>query len=410
MNNILKIVLLLSVVTFNINSMSESKEKEDLSSALVQKITGYRQECLSQHLIDDLARLVQEYDPIEDKWECKELLARELGGFEVVDSLCKLDDNKIAAVSNNGYIKIWDLGTYNCISTKFLGNRIDTLCSPSKNILISGHSFHKKTINIWNLDFLDLVKKDWLYCRHERTFEFNDIGKCILCILNSDKLVFSFHENKPYNYLYKQDSIKIFNLKTGKCEQTLSEHESSITAFCAISENSLASASHDGTIKIWNLNNNECVKTLKDHNSSIHTLCILSKNKLVSGYDDCKIKIWNLETGECEKTLETDAKHLCVLSTKIVVSISGYYDKTIKIWDTESGKCIKTFQAHESGLTSLCALSENTFASGSYDGKIKIWSNQAYSNPPTEPGIVKINPSTELNRILNDALDEYDKN
>ena len=46
-------------------------------------------------------------------------------------------------------------------------------------------------------------------------------------------------------------------------------------------------------------------------------------------------------------------------------------DMNFKIW--ENNKCIKNFYGHKHSIRTLCKISEEEFASGSFDGTIKIW-------------------------------------
>jgi len=54
----------------------------------------------------------------------------------------------------------------------------------------------------------------------------------------------------------------------------------------------LASGSFDNTIKIWNLISGECIQTLKGHTNVVCSLATLPDNKLASGSSDETIKIW----------------------------------------------------------------------------------------------------------------------
>eukprot|EP01080_Neovahlkampfia_damariscottae_P011256 gene11256-4075_t len=48
-------------------------------------------------------------------------------------------------------------------------------------------------------------------------------------------------------------------------------------------------------------------------------------------------------------------------------------DKSIGLWDVISTNCVNSFQEHQDYVRTGCILSENTFASGSYDHSVKIW-------------------------------------
>ncbi|CAP61094.1 uncharacterized protein PODANS_3_640, partial [Podospora anserina S mat+] len=67
----------------------------------------------------------------------------------------------------------------------------------------------------------------------------------------------------------------------------------------------IASGSDDHTIKIWNLETGSCQQTLEGHSDSVRSVVFSPDSKwIASGSGDRTIKIWNLETGSCQQTLE----------------------------------------------------------------------------------------------------------
>ena len=69
--------------------------------------------------------LIQEYDPIEDKWECEQTL---VGHQRYINALCVLPGNKLASGSNDKTIKIWNIATGKCEQT-LLGHERLCLCT-----------------------------------------------------------------------------------------------------------------------------------------------------------------------------------------------------------------------------------------------------------------------------------------
>ena len=71
----------------------------------------------------------------------------------------------------------------------------------------------------------------------------------------------------------------------------------------------IISGSNDRTIKIWNMSTGECEQTLKGHDGWVTSVCVsLDGSKIISGSVDNTIKIWNMSTGECEQTLNKPNK------------------------------------------------------------------------------------------------------
>ena len=59
------------------------------------------------------------------------------------------------------------------------------------------------------------------------------------------------------------------------------------------------SGSTDDTIKIWNLNTGKEIRTLLAHSSDVNAIAISPNGHLmVSASDDKTVKLWNLNTGK----------------------------------------------------------------------------------------------------------------
>jgi len=93
-----------------------------------------------------------------------------------------------------------------------------------------------------------------------------------------------------------RNDIKIFNIDTGMCINTLIGHRRVVTCVLKLNETQMASGSYK-KIKIWDLQSRDCIKTLNGHTFGISCLVNISeKNKtiIVSGSYDKLIKIWEL--------------------------------------------------------------------------------------------------------------------
>ncbi len=139
----------------------------------------------------------------------------------------------------------------------------------------------------------------------------------------------------------------------------------------------IVSGSKDDTIKIWDIQSGECLNTLEGHSSLVSSVAISPDGKtIVSGSGDETIKVWDIQSGECLKTLKGHSEWVSsvTISPDGKTIASGSIDKSIKIWDIQSGECLKTLKGH-SGWVSSVTISPcgKTIASGSRDKSIKIW-------------------------------------
>ena len=73
----------------------------------------------------------------------------------------------------------------------------------------------------------------------------------------------------------------------------LSEHDHDVRDITVIDNNYFASASFDNTIKIWEIKSLNCVQTLKEHTSNVINVIKLKRsNNLASCSTDNTLKIW----------------------------------------------------------------------------------------------------------------------
>ncbi len=86
-------------------------------------------------------------------------------------------------------------------------------------------------------------------------------------------------------------TIKIWDIITGKCKQTLMGY-STVKSLAVLHNGDLASALYNGTIQIWDLNTGECKETLFGHLNEVDSLPVFNNGYLVT--NDGRIKIWNL--------------------------------------------------------------------------------------------------------------------
>ena len=113
-------------------------------------------------------------------------------------------------------------------------------------------------------------------------------------------------------------------------------------------------------------------------------MILLKDKKICSGSADLSLRIWDWELGICLFSFnghEKWIKCLCQLDKEDVI-ISGTDDMKIKIWKkignnenniNNEWTVIKEYIGHRHSIRTLCKINEDTFASGSFDGSIKIW-------------------------------------
>ncbi len=176
------------------------------------------------------------------------------------------------------------------------------------------------------------------------------------------------------------DTIKVWEIKTGKCLATLKGHEAEVLSL-VIADEKLFSGSFDNTIKVWEIKTGKCLATLKGHDGSVRSL-VLDDGKLFSGSFDNTIKVWEIKTGECLATLnghENTVFSLAIDGDRLF-SCSG--DKTIRVWDLKTYNSLAILKGHEACVNSL-AIDDGRLFSCSEDKTIRGWDLKTYNHLAT---------------------------
>ncbi|CAF1224861.1 unnamed protein product [Adineta steineri] len=166
------------------------------------------------------------------------------------------------------------------------------------------------------------------------------------------------------------NTLKIWSVATGKCEQTLVGHNGGV--WCSeMTDGLIVSGSTDRTIRVWNINTGVCQHILYGHTSTVRCLA-LHGDIVVSGSRDATVRVWNIRTGERLHMLSghTAAVRCVCYNGKYVVS--GAYDHTIRVWLPDQERCVHTLEGHTNRVYSL-VFDGKHIVSGSLDCMIRVW-------------------------------------
>lgn len=175
-------------------------------------------------------------------------------------------------------------------------------------------------------------------------------------------------------------TIKVWNLGTGKLLGTLTGHSGSVWSVAISADGrTVASSSEDGTVKLWNLQTGELLHTLTGHSGAVFSVAISPNGECATAGMDKTIRIWDIQTGKLLRTLagHSDTVRAVVFSPDGQQLASSSWDKTIKIWNWQTGELLQTLEGHSDRVISAAFSSDGkTLASGSNDKTIKIWDVQ----------------------------------
>lgn len=208
-------------------------------------------------------------------------------------SIAKLDENKLISAGYDDRIKVWDISRGVCLKSFELGvgKNICCLTVLDKNlVLYAGNGIYVRNVN-----------------RSGDHLEINEnLVKCY-AVMSRDKIIFA-------NYLIS--FYKVNNNGRVTKFREFKGHERPILCLAILNESLLVSGSEDKTIKVWNMDSGTCENTLVGHVDSVTCLAKIDENTIISASRDETIKMWNIHSGYCFKTLEIKSPVLSMMLLK----------------------------------------------------------------------------------------------
>ena len=172
------------------------------------------------------------------------------------------------------------------------------------------------------------------------------------------------------------NTIKIWNLTNGKCEQTLIGHSSWVYRLLELPNSILLSCSHDSSIGIWDISQQNKKELQFYHqvknDKQLFAYCMIlinvnqlavcsSKDINIYSFDNVTNKSFNIiKTLKGHNSSVSDIK-LIKNSSDILLSCS--HDKDCRLWSISQQKCFKIFLGHSAGILSIQILSDKIFVS-----------------------------------------------
>lgn len=142
------------------------------------------------------------------------------------------------------------------------------------------------------------------------------------------------------------DSLAVWNWKTGELIRTLDGHLAGITDV-ALSGDYAVSASSDKTLQVWNWKTGEIFETLQGHPTRLRRIALVEDFVISTAYHT-KSKVWNWKTGKELRELDKHRGYVTDVAISDDFAVTSSKDQTLKVWNWKTGEEIRTLKGRSS--------------------------------------------------------------
>lgn len=172
------------------------------------------------------------------------------------------------------------------------------------------------------------------------------------------------------------NTIRIFDLKTGALQKTIENAHYQRVASLALTKDFLYTGGFDNLAKEWSRTTWTVTRTFTGHIQGIWSIAV-QNGFLYTASDDNLIKRWDLSTGKDIRSFAGHVSHLKCVKVLGSNMFSGGYDYKVIHWNIDSGELIRTYQEQYSYISSIAVnATGGALFAASADNSVKKWSVQ----------------------------------
>ena len=173
-------------------------------------------------------------------------------------------------------------------------------------------------------------------------------------------------------------SLRWWDLTSGACERAVIAHDAAALCVVRVSHGRIATGGADGTVALWNERGDELAR-LRGHAGWVWSLALVDDDTLASASEDGSVKLWNLHEARCCATLAGERPLRAVAATRNddgTVELAAGDDRgRVHVW-TIAARAIEphsAFVAHDAAVRRLRYLTDGCLASCGEDYRLRVW-------------------------------------
>lgn len=178
--------------------------------------------------------------------------------------------------------------------------------------------------------------------------------------------------------VFEEDSVIIWETTDWTITRTLRTDDALAIAFSPDSQ-LLATSPDRYSVKIWRLEDARRISVLRTAFSDAVSAMAFSPSGeiLATGHYEGQIRLWEVAKGTLLRVMESGGVVTSLAFNRdgtVLAAGDGGKDYAVRLWDAETGLLLQVLKDHPHAVDSLVfAPSGRVLASGSYDGRVRLW-------------------------------------
>lgn len=291
----------------------------------------------------------------------------------VVNLAFSPNGRRLAAGSEGGTVKVWDLTTGQEAHT-FSGHSEPilnvTFTSDGRRLISAGRD---RLVNVWDLEDAarGVLGPRW------QLPHFSLSPWCMAVSRDGSRLAIGGPT--------ADGNVRVYDLTTGDLLRTLRGGFRVLSVAFSPDGRRLASAGHDRIVQLWDTTSGREVLSLRDHTDMVgRVLFSPDGQRLASASADGTVRVWNASPFDenadpLTRTLRRDDGEFfrVAFSADSRLLASANADGSITHWDAQTGEEVRAFQGHKEAVVSVAFSPDGRrLISGSMDRTVKLWDAQ----------------------------------
>ncbi len=199
----------------------------------------------------------------------------------------------------------------------------------------------------------------------------------VSCSPDSNTIISRHNGHRFYGPV--DNTIRMWDIDTGKLLRTLSGHSQHINAMAYCPESKIiATGSDDHTLRLWDADKGKLLHILSGHTDSVRSVAFSPDGRVIlSGSGDRTLRLWDVNTGYLLHSLTNETSHTpdSVAFSPDGRTIASYNGFEIVLWDVQTGQILRKIRERYSvtnGWKIVFSPDGRTIASWGYQ-EVNLW-------------------------------------